>query len=444
LSRIFERFSATNGHNRVYYKKVFMNAHLITIGDEILIGQIIDTNAAWMGQQLNLSGISVAGISTVSDEAAHIQRSLEHALETADIVLMTGGLGPTKDDITKKVLAEFTGGELVFHEKTYKRIERFFKQLGREPAEAHRLQSYMPDNATLLTNRMGTAPGMWFEVDGKMIISMPGVPYEMKVIMEDEVLLRLRERAPDNKIAHRTLLTAGEGESRIAERVADLESALPAHIKLAYLPNLGRVRLRLSSRGSAAPDFIDELETWANRFRERVEDLLFGEEEERLEAVVGQMLKAQGLWLCTAESCTGGYLSHLITSIPGSSAYFRGGIVAYSNALKEEHLGVQPATLKVEGAVSEATVREMVAGTLRYFGGDLAIAISGIAGPGGGTPEKPVGTIWLAIGDHTVTETHLLRAGKDREKNIEYTGAHALNFIRRFLKKHYPVTAAGN
>jgi len=419
-----------------------MKVYLITIGDEILIGQIVDTNSAWMGQQLNLNGAHITGIMTVSDEADRITQALEQGLRAADVVLMTGGLGPTKDDITKKVLAEFTGGQLSFHEPTYQRIERFFKQLGRQPTEAHRLQSYMPDNATLLTNSMGTAPGMWFEVDDKVVVSMPGVPYEMKALMQGEVLPRLKERYPLERIAHRTLLTAGEGESRIAERVADLETALPPHIKLAYLPNLGRVRLRLSSRGSQSEHFRDELEQWADRFKDRVEDLLFGEEEDRLEAVVGQMLKARGLWLSTAESCTGGYLSHLMTSIPGSSAYFLGGIVAYSNVLKQEKLGVRAATLESEGAVSEATVREMVAGTLQHFGGDIAVAISGIAGPGGGTPEKPVGTIWLAVGDQNVTEAYLLKAGKDREKNIEYTGAHALNFIRRFLKKHYPASLA--
>ncbi len=419
-----------------------MKVYLITIGDEILIGQIVDTNSAWMGQQLNLNGAHITGIMTVSDEAESIVQALEQGLRSADVVLMTGGLGPTKDDITKKVLAEFTGGRLSFHEPTYQRIERFFKQLGRQPTEAHRLQSYMPDNATLLTNPMGTAPGMWFEVDGKVIVSMPGVPYEMKALMQKEVLPRLKAQYPLERIAHRTLLTAGEGESRIAERIADLEDALPPHIKLAYLPNLGRVRLRLSSRGSQSDQYRDELEQWANRFKERVEDLLFGEEEDRLEAVVGQMLKARGLWLSTAESCTGGYLSHLITSIPGSSAYFLGGIVAYSNIVKQEKLGVRTATLETDGAVSEATVREMVAGTLQHFGGDIAVAVSGIAGPGGGTPEKPVGTIWLAVGDHNVTEAYLLKAGKDREKNIEYTGAHALNFIRRFLKKHYPASLA--
>ncbi|MBV6653569.1 MAG: competence/damage-inducible protein A, partial [Mameliella sp.] len=206
-----------------------MNVYLITIGDEILIGQIVDTNSAWMGQQLNLNGAHISGIATVSDEENSIKQALRHGLEVADAVLLTGGLGPTKDDVTKKVLTEFTGGNLAFHQPTYDRIERFFKQIGRTPTEAHRIQSFMPDNATLLKNRMGTAPGMWFEMDGKVIVSMPGVPYEMKAIMSDEVLPRLSAKFPLDQIAHRTLLTVGEGESRIAERVADLEEGLPSH-----------------------------------------------------------------------------------------------------------------------------------------------------------------------------------------------------------------------
>ncbi len=419
-----------------------MKAYLLTIGDEILIGQIVNTNAAWMGQQLNLKGIDVVGMSAVADEAAPMRGALEHALQRADLVLLTGGLGPTKDDITKKVLADFTGGQLVFHEPTYARIQRFFQRLGRQATEAHRQQSYLPGNAQLLPNRMGTAPGMWFEVEGRVVVALPGVPYEMKTILSEEVLPRALGRFPTAPIAHRTLLTSGEGESRIAEHIADLEAQLPPHIKLAYLPNLGRVRLRLSSRGSQQADYQDELDRWASRFRERLGDLLYGEEEEKLEAAVGKMLKARNLWFCTAESCTGGYVAHLITRIPGSSAYFKGGVVAYSNALKREQLGVRASTLEQHGAVSEATVREMASGAVQQLGADIAVAISGVAGPGGGTPEKPVGTIWMAVANRETVETQLLRAGKDREKNIEYTGAHALNLVRRFLKKHYPVAMA--
>lgn len=419
-----------------------MNVHLITIGDEILIGQVIDTNSAWMGQQLNLNGMRVSGISSVPDEHQAIVSALSWGLRKAEAVLLTGGLGPTKDDITKKVLAEFTGGRLVFHEATYSRIERFFAQLGSKPTAAHREQSCLPDKATLLRNRMGTAPGMWFDYAGKVIVSMPGVPYEMKAIMEEEVLPRLKAVFPVVPIAHRTLLTAGLGESRIAERVADLEEALPAYIKLAYLPNLGKVRLRLSGRGKTETVLHQELDEWAAQFKERLKDIVFGSEQDRLEAAVGRLLQQQGLWLCTAESCTGGYLSHMITRIPGSSAYFRGGIVAYSNALKEEQLGVSPQTLATYGAVSEQTVREMVTGTLQRLGGDVAVAISGVAGPGGGTPEKPVGTIWIAVGNEETTETLLLKAGKDREKNIEYTATHALSFIRRFLLAHYLLNSA--
>lgn len=415
-----------------------MKAYLITIGDEILIGQIIDTNSAWMGQQLNLNGMQVAGITTAPDEEQGIRAALQEGLSKADAVLITGGLGPTKDDVTKKVLAGFTGGRLLFHEETYRSITRFFEQLGRKPTEAHRLQAYMPDNAQLLRNRMGTAPGMWFEHGGKVLVSMPGVPYEMKSLMKEEVLPRLKAQFPLRAIAHRTLLTSGTGESRIAERIADLEDALPPHIKLAYLPNLGQVRLRLSGEGADLASLEQEVDSWAKRFRERLADIVFGEGSDRLQAAVGRLLQERGLFLATAESCTGGYVGHLITSVPGSSAYYTGGAVVYSNELKQKLLGVSPQTLSQHGAVSEEVVREMVAGTIEHIGGQVAIAISGIAGPGGGTPDKPVGTIWLAVGNRQVTEALLLRAGKDREKNIQYTGAHALHLLRQFLLRHYP------
>ncbi len=410
-----------------------MNVHLITIGDEILIGQIIDTNSAWMGRELNYHGIRINGISTVGDDEADIEYALSHGLREADAVLMTGGLGPTKDDITKKVLAQFVGTELRLHEPTFERIQRFFERLGRKTTEAHRLQSYLPASSEVLVNRMGTAPGMWLEHEGKVIVSMPGVPYEMEYLMEHEVIPRLKKRYRPTPIVHQTLLTAGIGESHIAERIADLEEALPPHIKLAYLPNLGQVRLRLSARGLDEAQLQRELEQEMQKIRNRLSDIVFGQGTERLEEVVGRQLKEQGLQLCTAESCTGGYLSHLITSVPGSSAYFKGGIIAYSNELKMNELGVHSATLEEHGAVSEATVREMAEGARQRYGTDIAIAVSGIAGPGGGSEEKPVGTIWMAVSTPQFTEAFLLKAGKDRLKNIQYAGSHGLNFIRRML-----------
>jgi nicotinamide-nucleotide amidase len=435
--------SNKNGRNKSAPLVIFnsMNVHIITIGDEILIGQIVDTNSAWMGRELNLQGIHISGISTVADEEADIHQALRMGLEKADAVLITGGLGPTKDDVTKKALASFTGSQLAFHEATYERIQRFFERLGKKPTEAHRLQSFMPTNASMLTNRMGTAPAMWIEHENKVIVSMPGVPYEMKALMEQEVVPRLLKRFKPRPVRHRTLLTAGEGESRIAERIQDLEEALPTHIKLAYLPNLGQVRLRLSGKGEDQAVLDAELDQHFTALRERLDDLVFGEEQERLEAVVGQMLKEHGMTLCTAESCTGGRVSHLITSVPGSSAYFKGGLVAYSNEVKQQQLGVKATTLEQHGAVSEQTVREMAEGAIKLFGTDLAIAISGIAGPGGGSDAKPVGTIWMAVSSKDTTEAFLLRAGKDRLKNIQYASSHALNFIRRFLLQQIPAAA---
>lgn len=418
-----------------------MKVHLITIGDEILIGQIVDTNSAWMGRHLNENGIQISGISSVPDEEKAIHEALRLGMAEADAILMTGGLGPTKDDVTKIALASFTGGQMVFHEKTYERIQRFFERLGRKPTEAHRQQSYMPDNATILTNRMGTAPGMWIEHQDHVIVSMPGIPYEMEFLMQHEIIPKLVKRFQPRPVKHRTLLTAGIGESNIAERIQDLEEALPPHIKLAYLPNLGKVRLRLSGTSDDQTQLEQELDRHATTIKDRLQELVFGQEEETLEEVVGRMLKARGLMLCTAESCTGGYIGHLITSVPGSSDYFQGGLIAYSNEVKQQQLGVKAETLEKYGAVSEQTVREMAEGAVRLFGGGISIAISGIAGPGGGSKDKPVGTIWMAVGTANTVETFLLRAGKDRLKNIQYAGNHALDFIRRFLKKHVAAEA---
>lgn len=414
-----------------------MTVHIITIGDEILIGQIVDTNSAWMGTQLNLIGAAVTGISTVGDGADEIRNALQQASDAADVVLITGGLGPTKDDITKKVIADFFGVDLVFHEPTYQRLEGFFKQLGRTPTAAHRTQCLLPANAQVLTNKMGTAPGMWFEYNGNVIVSMPGVPYEMKYLMTHEVIPRLQDKFPVQAIYHHTWMTAGEGESRIAERLGDIEDGLPAHIKLAYLPNLGYVRVRLSGIALDAETLKQEVMIQAELIRIRLGEVIYGDNDESLAENLGRLLQNRNLTLTTAESCTGGYVAHLITSIPGSSTYFMGSIVAYANEVKQSVLGVQKNTLEAYGAVSEETVREMVKGALKVMNTDLAVSISGIAGPGGGSPEKPVGTIWMAVGNSTITEVFKLQTGKDRLKNIEYAGNMALNMVRKFVLKHY-------
>ncbi len=409
---------------------------IITIGDELLIGQVVDTNAAFMARQLNLEGIEVHRKITTSDELAHIQAHLQQALADSDAVLMTGGLGPTKDDITKKALADFFGVGMRFDEPTWNRIRRLFERWGRSTTEAHREQCYMPENAELLHNKMGTAPGMWFEQGNKIVVSMPGVPYEMEYLMLNEVLPRLRQKMNVRPIVHRTLLTAGEGESRLADRIAGIVDEFPEHLKMAYLPNLGQVRLRLTGRGDNEAALRADVQAYGDEIKAIIPEFVFGEGEQKLEAVIGDLLKERGQNLATAESCTGGYLAHRITAIAGSSAYYQGSIVAYDNDIKESLLRVKHDTLVTHGAVSEATVREMADGILELLDVDVAVAISGIAGPDGGTTEKPVGTIWMAVTDGHAVETMLLHTGKDRGKNIEYAASRALSMLWRFLVEH--------
>lgn len=410
-----------------------MIAHIITIGDEILIGQIVDTNSAWMGQQLNMQGIQIGKIITVSDTQKDITEAVDLALSEADIILLTGGLGPTKDDITKKALADYFGVDMRFSESTYNRIQRLFQKFGKSMTEAHHEQSYMPANADLLMNKMGTAPGMWFEQEGKVLVSMPGVPHEMKYLMEAEVLPKLKKQFPGKPIAHRTILTVGEGESRIAKRIDPFLEALPKNIKMAYLPGTGQVRLRMTGTDQDEKKLNALLDQKVEELKPLISEFIYGYEKEKLEEVVGKILIEKGKTLATAESCTGGFLAHKITSVPGSSAYFMGSVIAYSNEVKMNQLQVKSSTLKMHGAVSEKTVKEMVKGALDLLKTDIAIAISGIAGPGGGTSEKPVGTIWIAIGNKNNTKTYQLNLWKDRMKNIEYTTTVALNVIRKFL-----------
>jgi len=410
-----------------------MTAHILTIGDEILIGQIIDSNSAWMAEQLNLQGIRVTKIISISDTAEAIREALDDSFTKTDLVLMTGGLGPTKDDITKKTLAEYYGVGMSFHEESYERLSRMFARWGRETTEAHRQQCYMPDNAKILTNKAGTAPGMWFAKEGKIAVSMPGVPYEMKYLMECEVLPLVASTFPGKPITHRTILTIGEGESRIAKRIQDIEENLPDHIKLAYLPNLGQVRLRFSASGDNLDALKKELDTQVGLVEARIPEFVFGYEKDTIENVTGALLIKNKKTIATAESCTGGLVAHRITSIPGSSAYYEGSVIAYSYALKEKLLNVSPEILTTHGAVSEETVKAMLAGLLENLGTDIGIAISGIAGPGGGTPEKPVGTIWIAVGDKNKTNTLKLQLGKSRSNNIKYTATKALDMVRHFL-----------
>lgn len=409
-------------------------ATILTIGDELLIGQTIDTNSAWMGQQLSALGIHIEEKIAIQDTKEGIISGLERAMSKGNIVLITGGLGPTKDDITKKVMADYFGMEMVFDGPTWGRIEKLFARWGRPTTDAHRLQCYMPAGAQILENKMGTAPGMLFEVDGKILVSMPGVPYEMKYIMENHVLPMIKENFTSQCIVHHTILTAGEGESRIAVKIEEVIDLLPDYISIAYLPNLGTVKLRLTAVGEEEDVLREEVEKYGKKIEEILGDLVYGHNQENLPIVIGKLAKEKGLKIGTAESCTGGLVASKIVSVPGSSSYFEGSVVTYSYDLKRKLLNVNASTLLNHGAVSEETVREMVRGAVDYLGVDVAVAISGIAGPTGGTEEKPVGTVWIACGNNDKMVTLKLLAGKDRLKNIEYASNYAMNVMRKFLK----------
>lgn len=411
-----------------------MLAEIITIGDEILIGQIVDTNSAWMGQELNKAGIKVKQITSVSDDRIHILTALKEAKERAKLVLITGGLGPTKDDITKKTLCEYFGVSLTLHEPTLNNVKRIFEARGRkEITEINRKQAEVPSNCEALINLKGTAPGMWFEEEGVVYVSMPGVPYEMKYLMESEVIPRLKEKFKTPQIIHRTILTQGAGESYLSEKIADWEDSLPGHMKLAYLPSPGMVRLRLSATGEDFTTLFHEVNERVEDLLPQIDDYVYGFENTSLEEVIGKQLRKKRKTIATAESCTGGYISHLLTSVPGSSAYYQGSIIAYSYEIKESELGVLPETLDKYGAVSEQTVIEMVKGIKGKFKTDYAIACSGIAGPDGGTDEKPVGTVWIAIATPEKIHTKKFQLGTDRKRVIEETALHSLQMLRRLL-----------
>ncbi|GAA4350303.1 competence/damage-inducible protein A [Hymenobacter saemangeumensis] len=405
----------------------------MTIGDELLYGQVVDTNSAFMGQELAKIGLRVRQISSVSDRADEITTALDLARSRAQVVLMTGGLGPTKDDLTKHVLARYFGCELVLHEPTLEHVINLFKRFNRPMPESNKLQALVPASCQVLLNKGGTAPGMWFEHEGTVFVSMPGVPFEMKQLMIDEVLPRLQTRFQLRPIEHVVVMTAGLGESALAEKIADWEDALPANVKLAYLPSFGSVRLRLTGTDDGQPDLPGRMRALLPALRERIGAYIFAEEETTLEAAVGELLKARGLTVGTAESCTGGLVANRLTSVPGSSQYFMGSIVAYDNRIKTELLGVQPATLAAHGAVSEETAREMAEGARQRLGVDVAVATSGIAGPGGATPTKPVGTMCLAYADGQRTVSRQFTLDRGRALNIEYTTQAVLIMLRQLL-----------
>ncbi|MFW0715228.1 competence/damage-inducible protein A [Pedobacter sp. N23S346] len=412
-----------------------MLAEIITIGDEILIGQIVDTNSAWMAKQLNLIGVSVKQITSVSDDENHILASLAQAEERADLILITGGLGPTKDDITKKTLAKYFGMGFRRDAGALEMVTSIFKKYNRPLIDINIQQADVPDGCEVIVNKNGTAPCMWFEQNNKIFVSMPGVPFEMMYLMDDEILPRIKSRFTLPSIIHKTILTVNIGESFLAKEIEEIEDNLPEHIKLAYLPNLGQVCLRLSAKGSDEATLNTEVEFYARQIIAKVQKFVVIDEDVPFEKAILNIMKNRGVTLSTAESCTGGYIAHLITQHPGCSSVYWGGAVAYAYSLKESILGVKENTLTKFGAVSEETVKEMAEGAIKHFKTDYAIAVSGIAGPDGGTDDKPVGTVWIAISNKNKTVAKVFTFSNKRIQNIERSAASALTMLLNLLKE---------
>ncbi|TMI94020.1 MAG: CinA family nicotinamide mononucleotide deamidase-related protein [Bacteroidetes bacterium] len=414
-------------------------ASIITIGDELLTGQTIDTNSAWMAEELNKIGVWVKRRVAVGDVWDDIWNALDEESKIADIILITGGLGPTADDITKPLLCKYFGGNLIVNEQVLRHVKYLFEKVFRRPGpilERNLKQAEVPDVCTVLMNERGTAPGMWFEKEKKVFVSLPGVPHEMKGLMKKEVLTRLQRRFKMPFILHQTLLTYGMGESFLAEKIKDWEEQLPGHIKLAYLPHYGNVRLRLTGISDDKNKLEKELEEQSKKLKPLIRDWLVIDDDMTIQQVVAKILKERKQSVGTAESCTGGYIAHLLTIDPGASSNFKGTVVAYDNKVKEDILNVSAQTINSAGAVSEETVKEMLKGALEKLKSDYAVATSGIMGPDGGTEDKPVGTVWIAVGNNRKIEAQRFNFRFDRVRNIEQTAHTALNMLRKFIENH--------
>jgi nicotinamide-nucleotide amidase len=408
-----------------------MKAEIITIGDELLIGQTIDTNSAWLGAELSAIGFQVIRITSISDNKDQIISTLKEKKDKTDVVLITGGLGPTSDDITKQTLCEFFETSLVFDEEVFRRIEKMFLLRNFQMNENNRRQADVPESCRVLSNSAGTAPGMWFEKEGTIYISMPGVPYEMKHIMTEHVIPDLRIRFSSQHIIHRNIMTYGTSESRLAELLTGFEAGLPMSVKLAYLPSFGVTKLRLTGTGSDESSLSNTIEEQVRKLYNQISEFIFAENEESLEMVIARLLKEKGKSLSIAESCTGGEVSHLITRVPGSSSYFKGSVIAYDNSIKTLLLGVSADTIATHGAVSKETVEMMADGARKLFNTDFSVATTGIAGPDGGTTEKPVGTIWVSVSSVNKTISEKYTFGPDRVINIRRFSLAAINLLRK-------------
>ncbi|TKK70836.1 competence/damage-inducible protein A [Ilyomonas limi] len=409
-------------------------AAILTIGDELLIGQVIDTNSAWIAQELNKSGIWVARRTAVGDVWDEIWQALDETLTHADIVLITGGLGPTADDITKPLLAKYFGGTMITDEKALANVNNIFKNILKRPMlEANLKQAEVPDTCTVIQNANGTAPGMWFEKEGKVVVSMPGVPYEMQGMMTNYVLPKLKEHFTLQHIAHRTSLVAGIGESFLAERIKNFENNLPAHVRLAYLPHYGLVRLRLTAKGEDATAIEKQLDNLQAQLKPLIQDVLVAAQDVSMETVLGTLLNDQKKTVATAESCTGGYISHLLTANPNSSSFFTGSVVCYDKKVKETVLKVDKQVLEEKGTVCKEVAEQLVKGVIELVNSDYAIAVTGLMGPDNGGEDKPVGTVWIGVGNKEKVEAQEFHFRYDRRRNIEMTAITAMNKMRLFI-----------
>ena len=408
-----------------------MNAEIITIGDELLIGQVIDTNSAWLGQQLSGLGIKLCYKSSISDNKEAILNALKDAELRSDIIILTGGLGPTKDDITKVTICEYFNTSLVQNEKVLEWVQSIFRFRKMPMLDVNNMQALVPANCEILWNKNGTAPGMWFDVNNKIFISLPGVPFEMKTIFEEEAVPKINSKFKLPSIFHRTLQTVSIGESFLAKKIEDIENSLPSHIKLAYLPSVGAVRLRFSAYGDDKISLENEVEEYVKQVYEKISDHIYGEGDASLTQTLGNLLKERKQTISTAESCTGGYIAHQLTSVPGSSSYFMGSIVCYANKIKTQELGVSEDILRNNGAVSEECVMQMAQAVRLKMNTTFGISCSGIAGPDGGTNDKPIGTVWIAIASEKETLSQVFNFGDNRERTIQRTGLMAMDMLRK-------------
>lgn len=411
---------------------------LINIGDELLIGQVVNTNAAFIGQQMTAAGFELTDVITIGDDGPAIREAVERAMSKTNVVLMTGGLGPTKDDITKKVICDIFQRELVIDEATLKQVTEMFAARGMELTETNRQQAAVPEGCVVLTNTLGTAPGLWLEKDGKVLISLPGVPFEMEKLIKDEVFPRLKAgKFRSSSLLYKVVQCTNITESGLSDMLEEYEKQLPEGFKLAYLPKPGIIRLRLTAEGNDTEQMQTTLDQQFDLLKQQVAEYAFTDEDIELEEVVGRLLVKAGKTMATAESCTGGYIAHLITSVPGSSRYFQGSLVSYSNDIKRDLLNVREDNLKRRGAVSEPVVSDMALNAMGLFDVDYTIATSGIAGPDGGTPEKPVGTVWIAVATPVRLATKEFRFGSrmGRKQIIERAARAALNMLRIEIEK---------